>query len=345
MGAAPPSYEPERRRALRSAMGVTAALTLTQLFPWPLALITPAVTNLLLQDAKPMPLGKGARTILGCVAILGCGFIISLFLVNYPVVMVLSYGLLIALMFRFVMTTEEHLILFVAMIVGFTGLPVVTRLLPELAVIAMGGAMMCFVAGWVIAMLAFTLMPPLEETPPAHGHGEEELDVNGIAATLGVIVCTLLSVFLMFGLTKILVMIYTVLFATTVSTAGSSRMAVSYLKANLLFGGIAAILVFEILVIAPFLPLMIAVVFLTIYVFARYYFSHKPDAAIWSSGSFGFLLLIGGLLSSDKVIASAKVIDRVWQIGLAALYVTFAFAILEFVQRWRRSRSVVPHHG
>ena len=52
MAAAPPSFEDLRRRSLRQAAGVTFAMVLIQLAPWPLALLTPALVNLLLQDAR-----------------------------------------------------------------------------------------------------------------------------------------------------------------------------------------------------------------------------------------------------------------------------------------------------
>jgi hypothetical protein len=340
MAAAPPSFEQSQRRSIRFACGVTFALVFIQLVPWPLALLTPALVNLLLQDAKPMPPVKALRTIGAALAGVFSGFLLSLVLSPYPVILILTLGLVLYLIYFFVLTTGEHFIIVVGLLIGVTLIPVLLGFAPELAYIAAGGIMLSIVAAFLIAAVAFALIPPPEKVPQDHHHAATEFDVSGTAANLAVVVGSMLAAFLYLGLTDVLVLVYTALFAMSVSTAGSTQMSLQYLKGNVLYGGLGMIIVFEVLVMAPFLPLMIFLVFLAIYFFAGNIFSHKETAGAWSSGSYGFILLLSGALVSDKVVASAKVFDRVSQMAAAAIYVTFAFAVLEYL-RARRVRNKV----
>ena len=339
MAAAPPSYEAGHRRAFRYALGLTAAMALTQFAPWPLAMIALALTNLLLHDAKPMPLGKGFVTVVKTIAAVAGGFLISLALVNYPAIMVLTLGLAFYALYIYVMTTGEHFFIVIGMLIGTTVIPIVTRLLPELAYVATLCTALSILVSWLVATLAFALITPPAQVPLSQAQSEDSMDVNGVAATLALVVVSILAIFLYFGISDVLVALYAAIFAMGASSAGSRYMAWSNLKGNLIFGGLATIIVFEFLVIAPFLPLMICILFVAFYIFGFNLFSHKASAGEWDSGSYGFIILLSGLLGSDSVVASAKVVDRVVQIGAAALYVTFAFACLEFVRQWWPSHA------
>ena len=94
-----------------------------------------------------------------------------------------------------------------------------------------------------------------------------------------------------------------------------------------------------------FLPLAIALFFFAIYIFGFNLFSHKPTAGEWGSGSTAFIILLSGLLASEKVSASVKVVDRLVQIGTAALFVAFAFALLEFLRRLFARSTALDRHA
>lgn len=339
MSAAPPSYEAQSRRAIRTALGVTAAMMFTQISPYPLSLVAPAITVLLLQDARPMPLGKGLVT-LGA-ALLGVitGFIVSLALLQYPTVMVLTFSVMLFLIYRYVMTTREHFVIVVGLLIGTTLVPVLMRILPELAYLSVLSILFSIVLAFAIAGLAFGLMPAPAQVPPGHGEQVDRGTANAYALTITLVVGSMLAYFLSFGQTDVLVLVYTALFSLSVSSAGSVHMSLEYLKGNVVYAGLATLIVFNLLSVAPFLPLMVFVFFLAIYVFAMNFFSHKPTAGAWSSGTFGFVILLSGLLASDKVVAADKVIDRVSQMAIAAIYMALAFAVLEYIRAWRAARA------
>ena len=78
-----PSSETPVRRAARLAVGVSGALLFIQFFPWPLSHIAPVFTALLLQDAMPMSLRAGFRTVGFAALCVVLGFLLALVLSPY----------------------------------------------------------------------------------------------------------------------------------------------------------------------------------------------------------------------------------------------------------------------
>lgn len=337
MAAAPPSYEAGNRRALRAALGVTASFMITQIWPWPLSFVATALTFLLLQDARPMPVLKGAGVVLASLAVLGLSLFAGFWLSAYPAVMVLTLGLGLWLMFRFLLRSGAPKLLMVALLLGATLIPVLTKLLTELGLIFVLYVGFDFVLAWIVAQFAFVLIPPPSRTPP-QAPAEAMRDNDAVAADLALVVGLMLAVFLFSGRTDALTLVYTALFALSLSQAGAAEMGLSYLRANFVYGGLATLIVFEALTVVTFLPFAAALFCLAIYVFARNVFSHKANAAQWSSGAFGFIILLSMLLASDTVSSSGKILDRLLNIGKAALFVTLAFAVLDYLRRHRRAR-------
>lgn len=337
MAAAPPSYESENRRALRLAIGVTITFLLTQTFPWPVSFLATVATLVYLQDAKPPSLSRGFGTVANIFLSCSGGFVLTVLLGDYPLILILTLcGLLVAV-YRYAMIGGSHAVTVIGLLLATTLVPVVTNLLPELGYLFIVSLSFSFFLAWLISIALFALMPPLKDVPAEHAHGDIG-DVTQIAVNLAVVVGPLVAFFLFTGRTDVLVLVYTAIFVTTVSQTGSAAMGLTYLRANLIFGAGAVIIVFELLTIVPFLPFAVAVFFLAIFVFAKGFFGHGPRAAEWSSGAFGFVIILSGMLSSEKITAVDKLFDRLVQIGLAALYVTFAFALLEYLSQRRTFR-------
>jgi hypothetical protein len=92
------------------------------------------------------------------------------------------------------------------------------------------------------------------------------------------------------------------------------------------------LLFYELLVMVPSLPFMIALAFIAILFYGTRIFSGKPSAAAWATGFSGFLILAGGALLADDVVAPMKIIDRVVHIGFSTLYVVFAYLVVDLVK-------------
>ena len=341
MAAAPPSYESERRRALRLALAVTTAFAYIQVVPWPLSFLAPVAALVFTQESRAMSFADGARVLLLFALGLTGGFLLTLLFRDYPIVMVIVFTMLIRQFFMIILAAADHLAVAISVLLGTTIVPVVTILLPELGYLLVVYATFGFVVGWFIAAVAFLIIPALEQVPETHGHGSiDPADLSFISTQLALVMGTLLVAYLVFGWTDVLVLVYAGLFATALGTAGATGMGLTYIRANFVYGALATLIVFELLTIVSFLPFAVLVFFLAIYIFGKNLFSHSPTAAEWASGSFGFTILLSGLLASDKISATDKIFDRLAALALAMVYIAFVFVLLEYLRKRKAYRRV-----
>lgn len=330
-----PSSENPSRRALRLAVGVTLTFVVVQLIGWPVAHPAPVFTALLLQAAEPLSVRSGFATLGSILSYIVSGYLIALFLLPYPAVMVLVVCLLLFRFFVGALTSGGNTLAMIGMIIGLVVIPVLVNMLPELAVIASFGVLLDFVVAIFCAWIGFLLIPvpPLVPAQDHHCHGgPDTVAATTIAATMTIVVAPFLIVFLVFGWTDIVTLIYASIFAMGMSSASSAEMGWKSVTANLLLGGGGMLLFYELLVMVPSLPFMITLSFTLFFVYGSRIFSGGPSAAAWASGFSGFLILAGGALLADDVVAPMKLIDRVVQIGFATAYVVFAYHVVDLVK-------------
>ena len=339
MAGPPKSIEPPRRRILRLTIGVTLAIVVAQLFAWPLSFVMPVFTAILLQGAEAMTLREARRSIGFAVICLLVAAIMALFLSNYPLVMIIVFILLIYQVFFFALTSGAHLLAIVAALISGFVMPLATRIYPDLGWVVALCMILNLAAAFLISRLSFLLVPAPAQPSGNADTGADRNQASVIATDITLVVAPLLAAFLVFGWTQILVLVYGALFATGLGVAGSTKMGFKYLRANLVYAGLGTLLIYEILVMAPFLPLMIALFLFATFLFARGIFAGDDDAAVWASGLNGFVILSVSLLTSESAVADAKVIDRAMQIVLATLYVVFAYSVLDAVRSLGRGRS------
>ena len=325
-----PSKEPVFRRAFRLALGITLAFLLAQTIGWPFAFLCPVLTLILLVEAEPLPVRDILTILRTAIVAIVSGYMLALVLLPYPAVLLVAACLLMYRFFIFILTSGAHLLSIVTMLIGFILIPVVVKLLPELAVIAGVGIMTSLVVTILIGWTAFLFVPAPPASPDAHHHGGMELhEAVPLARTMTLVAAPLLVAFLLFGWTKILVLVYATVMATALSDVGSAKKGFKSVTANLLIGGIGMYLFYEALVAVPNIVFMIVLTVLFLFICGTRLFSDSPSAELWFSGTIGLLLLIGAALPSDKAVPVAKALDRVMQIGVASLYVILAYRIID----------------
>ena len=328
-----PSNEALPRRLIRFSLGVTMVFGLTQLIGWPLAFLAPVFTFIILMEAEPLPVRQVLGIIITALTAFVGGFILSLVLLPYPAVLVLACCLLMYRFFIFALTSGAHLIATVCVLIGFILIPVVVKLLPELAIIAGAGIITSLITAIGVSWLTFLLIPAPPAPPDAHHHGPiKRSEAVSLANTMCLVAAPLLISFLLFGWTSILVLVYGVLMATALSSEETVKMGWKFVIANLLIGGVGMYIYYEALVASPSIIFMLLLMILFLIICGNRIFSTSPTAAYWFSGTIGFLLLIGGALPSDKVIPSVKALDRVTQIGIASIYVIFAYRVIDLAK-------------
>ncbi len=331
-----PSNESTGRRALRLALGVALTFVATQLIGWPMAQVAPMFAGFLLQEAAPQSVQQGLRILVTALLAIVGGYLSALLLLPYPVVLVLVFILVIFRLYLHVLTAGLPILVFAGILIGALVIPVLVQLLPEVAFIAGFGLLMNFAVAVLAAWVAF-LVIPAPEAPSAPAHGAmPHAEAISIAATLTAVVTPLLIGYLVYGWTDILTLVYAVLFAVGMSSAASGQMGWKSVTANLVYGGVAMLLVFELLVMVPNLAFMIVLVFMMCVIFGSRIFGGGPQAAAWASGFNGFLILLGGALLSEDAVSGAKLLDRVIQIFVATAYLVFAYRVADLI------KSIIP---
>jgi hypothetical protein len=327
-----PSSETPVRRAARLAVGVGGTLVFIQFFPWPMSHIAPVFTALLLQDAVPMTLREGFRTVGFAALCIVLGFLLALVLSPYLGITVLVFCLIMFRLYLFMLCSGSHILAVIGVLAGIVLMPVMMRMMPEIAFIAAAGLVLNLTIAFALARVAFLLIPPPSEHAETHHAAMPMHDAIPIALSMAVVAGPLLAAFLMFGWTDILVLVYGTLIALALGTAGGMSMGLGMVRANLVYGGLGMLFVYEVLVMAPFLPLMVVLIFTACFIFGGNIFGRRPTSGAWTSGFTGFLLLLGGALASDNVVSGVNVLDRAYQILLATLYIAFAYAVIDLVR-------------
>jgi len=335
MAGAAPSSEHASRRALRLAVGVTITFVVVQLFGWPLAHPAPVFTAMLLQDAQPLPVRNAFVTLATILFYIVIGYFIALFLIPYPAILVLVVCLLIYRFFVAALTSHGNALTFVGTLIGLVVIPVVVNMKPEAGFIAGFGIMIDFAVAIFSAWIAFLLIPvpPLKPVQDHHAHGAPDpAEATTIAVTMTLVFAPYLVAFIVFGWTDIVTVVYATIFAMQLSSRGSAVAGWKSVTANLILGGGFMLIFYELLVMVPSLGFLIALAFIVSLFFGSRIFSDRPSAAAWATGFSGFLILTGGALLADDVVAPMKVIDRVVHIGFSTLYVVFAYQVVDLIK-------------
>ncbi len=335
MAGAAPSSEHPSRRALRLAIGVTISFVVAQLYSWPLAFAAPVFTAMLLQAAEPLSVRSGFFTLVTILFYIVIGYFIALFLIPYPAILILVVCLLIYRFFVVALTSQGNGLTFVGTLIGLIVIPVVVNMKPEAGFIVGFGLMISFAVAILSAWIAFLLIrvPPLKPIHDHHAHGAPDpAEAKAFAVTMAMVFAPYLVAFIVFGWTDIVTIVYATIFSMQLSSKGSAMAGLSSVTANLLLGGGFMLIFYELLVMVPNLVFMIPLVFMNILFFGSRIFSDRPSAAAWATGFSGFLILSGGALLADDVVAPMKIIDRVIHIGFSTLYVVFAYQVADLIK-------------
>lgn len=322
---------------LRLALGTTAAVALAFGFAWPMGFLTPVLVAKLLGTPGFRPsLATGLGMLAGMAVGFGLGLAIALPLDGFPLVQLVVVALAL---FRIFHASAGGAPTFgvTMMLIGVTALPLLVMESPALAVDFAGGFLLLGAAAMTLVGVAHGLLPDppglaLPSAPPAV---ERDPTLRLRQAALGTaIVLPLLLVMFVFKLTgSVLVLAFVAILAQQPGLREGARGGLALLAGNAV-GGLAAIVGYELLVIAPSFGFLLALVLCVGLRVGARLFGEDPGAPLWSMAFGTFLILLGGSTATTGGEADADFYGRMLQIGAAALYIVGAFAALEpLVQR------------
>jgi uncharacterized membrane protein YccC len=336
--------DPRTRQVLRYAVGSTLAMALALGIGWPLSFLTPVLALSFLATPAPRPtLKAGIGFVLVIVVACLAGLVLSRLFLPYPFVHIPLIGLVL---FR----------LFDAKARGAPMLPITftmiaVLLIPYMALQAqvianlIAAALVVGAAATIgVVWLAYGLFPDPFEQPAGPGSpagpaphtipSPQERFREAAMSTL--VVMPLLILFYVFQWSSaLLILIFVALLSMQPAIARSVKAGVALIIGNAI-GGLAAIVIYEILVIVPSFGFMLVLMLLAGLLFGTRVFSTKPSAALFKMAFSTTILVVASTTSSDAE-AGAKAYTRVLQLMVVVIYVIAAFGVLDRFSRRREA--------
>jgi len=327
---------------LRFALGVTAAVALAFGFAWPMGFLTPVLVAKLLGTPGFRPAVAIVLGMLGGIAIgLGLGLAIALPLNAYPLVQLLVVTLALFRIFHASAGGAPGFPV-TMMLIGVTALPLLVMESPALAVDFAGGFLMLGAAAMTIVGLAHALLPdpPVGAAPaaPVAVDRDPAMRARQAAISTAVVLPLLLLMFSLKLTGSVLVLAFVAILAQQPGLREGVKSGLALLVGNAL-GGVAAIIGYELLVIAPSYGFLLALTMLVALRAGARLFGGDPRAPLWGMAFSTFLILIGGSTAPTGGEADTSFYGRMFQIFLAATYIVGAFAALEPWLAPRRDRD------
>ncbi len=317
------------RLAWRLTFGVGAAFVISQVWPWPLSYVMPVFVALLLQEPHPMSYRAGLGAVGLACFFMALGYGIAVLLTPFPVLFLAAALFLLRSLYMFMLTSGAPMLAVVGGIIGALVIPVLVPNLPDVARSVTIGLMFNTLVAFLITQIAFLLVPPLPNTPE-EANPLPSRDVAGsMAWKLVVAVGPIMTFFLLYGLTDILLLSVAAMIALSMGAKGGWAMGMGLVIANMAYGGVAMLVFYEVTVIAPVLPIFLITSFLAIWFFSSRIAEGTSNSATWSSALTGFLILSGSIILATEADAGEKFVTRVSQLLAAALYVALAFQTVD----------------
>jgi len=316
---------------LRCVFGVTLALLISTTIGYLIPQIT-AIFALFFLEPNRKPLGpkKEIVFVLGLSLMGYFGVIIGNYLIDYPLVILPLLGLFIFWSYRFIKIPVTIRLLFLMLVVLIPFISLKANIAGGLVLTAL---LINLIIALVVVRIAFFIFPltaeedisiEKEKAVVYKNINSDKLAFNGL-----LVVLPLVFVFYLFNAT---IAILTLVFALLLSFdpfVYQSKKGPGLLLANIL-GGLAGIVVYNILVIAPSYVLYIFLLISVAFYFVMHIYSGKKTAPVYKIG-FNTFFVIMGVISVSTEEAGTEISERLLQIGLAVLYIIVAFKVVNTI--------------
>jgi len=341
----------ENLRCGRLAIGVTTAVAIGYGVGWQLSFLAPIFTVMFLASPAWLTWNNAVKILVLLGMSLLAGVMISEFLLNYPLVCIPVYGLLLFLIY-YNDTPSSPPLVSLFMTLGITMIPIMSFSGAGVAHVVALFLMINMAVGMFIAWIFHTLIPDTVSEPrkasappppPAEVTTVAEPERIRLAMVSTIVALSAVIIFFALNLAQYaLAMFYICVMAGTPNQNASVRA----MKANslaTLIGGVAAIIAFNLLVAVPTYLFLLTLTLCFALFFGRKIYQGGPQAAAYGSGLTTFLVLLGSSTGVDKSAAGDFYL-RIAQILFAGLFTIYALMLVEHLLRpgsWRL-RTIFP---
>ncbi|EPO5781282.1 DUF2955 domain-containing protein [Vibrio harveyi] len=322
-----------QRRILRFTIGVGLAVFLAAWINWQLAFVAPVFTAKFLVDKPNLHRETIYELLLALIATMGLGLLLSGGITQYPIVLMIAVGLMMA--WGYYLFTDPKWNLFATiLLIAVLMLPFMAINNPAISVVlASGLAISGAVSVAIFALVHIYLPEPDSEfagyaAPPI---GKEQRWHASFRAML--ISFPVVCFFFIFQISEaLLTMMFVALLSLMITSEKSVKLSAFLIISNGI-GGILAILAFSILAIVPSIFFYTAFIALLAVLIGKKIYTVPEKAPIFATAFSTLLVLIGSTLMSSGDIDSNTFI-RIFQLVLVGTYMILASLFLE-TRQWK----------
>ncbi|MCR9772009.1 DUF2955 domain-containing protein [Vibrio harveyi] len=322
-----------QRRILRFTIGVGLAVFLAAWINWQLAFVAPIFTAKFLVDKPNLHRETIYELLLALIATMGLGLLLSGGITQYPIVLLIAVGLMMA--WGYYLFTDPKWNLFATiLLIAVLMLPFMAINNPAISVVlASGLAISGAVSVAIFALVHIYLPEPDSEfagyaAPPI---GKEQRWHASFRAML--ISFPVVCFFFVFQISEaLLTMMFVALLSLMITSEKSVKLSAFLIISNGI-GGILAILAFSILAIVPSIFFYTAFIALLAVLIGKKIYTVPEKAPIFTTAFSTLLVLIGSTLMSSGDIDSNTFI-RIFQLVLVGTYMILASLFLE-TRQWK----------
>ncbi|WP_447401000.1 DUF2955 domain-containing protein [Vibrio harveyi] len=322
-----------QRRILRFTIGVGLAVFLAAWINWQLAFVAPVFTAKFLVDKPNLHRETIYELLLALIATMGLGLLLSGGITQYPIVLLIAVGLMMA--WGYYLFTDPKWNLFATiLLIAVLMLPFMAINNPAISlVLASGLAISGAVSVAIFALVHIYLPEPDSEfagyaAPPI---GKEQRWHASFRAML--ISFPVVCFFFIFQISEaLLTMMFVALLSLMITSEKSVKLSAFLIISNGI-GGILAILAFSILAIVPSIFFYTAFIALLAVLIGTKIYTVPEKAPIFATAFSTLLVLIGSTLMSSGDIDSNTFI-RIFQLVLVGTYMILASLFLE-TRQWK----------
>ncbi|EMJ3467967.1 TPA: DUF2955 domain-containing protein [Vibrio harveyi] len=322
-----------QRRILRFTIGVGLAVFLAAWINWQLAFVAPVFTAKFLVDKPNLHRETIYELLLALIATMGLGLLLSGGITQYPIVLLIAVGLMMA--WGYYLFTDPKWNLFATiLLIAVLMLPFMAINNPAISVVlASGLAISGAVSVAIFALVHIYLPEPDSEfagyaAPPI---GKEQRWYASFRAML--ISFPVVCFFFIFQISEaLLTMMFVALLSLMITSEKSVKLSAFLIISNGI-GGILAILAFSILAIVPSIFFYTAFIALLAVLIGKKIYTVPEKAPIFATAFSTLLVLIGSTLMSSGDIDSNTFI-RIFQLVLVGTYMILASLFLE-TRQWK----------
>ena len=316
------------RLVARLGVGVTLTFLIAMAFDWTLSYLAPSFAAMLLQ-ARSRPTLKMAATVLlvSFMLMLGC-YLLAGFARIYPPLFQLALIPLLFWTFRYSLRGGTSLFALLILL-GLMLLPMAAKVSPQLSWESAASFVWNIALALAVAAFMYMLLPPLRSEPaPVPKPALPEAEAIRRAWIMALITGSFTIVYYSFDWTNVHTPLYIAIYIMQLSLASTLTATKGILGANIV-AGVIAMLLYMLIVMVPNFVFMAVLVLLVMLQLSRLIFSDKPWAPLAGLALSSTMILLGSAMGSYTDDGGDMFLDRMGELGAAALYAVAALYVFE----------------